>query len=100
MPALVQRDLRERRASTQQGAERHARDVGVEVEGLLLERQPVAGHAEPFELQAARKIQGRRRALGKLGQRGRVGDGALPVLGDEPREAPEMSDQPVHDQAG
>ncbi len=97
-PAVDRRGVRERGAAAQERPQRHARDVRVEVDRLPLERQAVAGHTQPFELQATRQLERARGAGRELRERRGVRLRALLVLRDEAPEAGEMTDESPHEQ--
>ncbi|MFI5121530.1 MAG: hypothetical protein ACHQJ5_01410 [Vicinamibacteria bacterium] len=63
--AIERHRVRDRRAAQQQAAQRHAGEVGVDVEAAPLERDPVAGDAQPLELEPGRKLERPRLELGQ-----------------------------------
>jgi len=54
---LESRGIRCRRPTQQQAAKRQPRDVGIYVERVALEREPVSRDPEPFELEAGGKLE-------------------------------------------
>ncbi len=80
----------ERRPVREEGAQRNAGDVRVDVEGVALVGQAIAGHAQPPQIQP---VGERQRPVRQLFERQRVVTLAPVAVGDEAREAGQVPGQ-------
>jgi hypothetical protein len=96
-PPIDQLRVRQRALAAHDIGKRHAGYVGVDVDRLALEGEPIAGHPEPFELETGWEIEHARGVTRELALRERVCLRALLVLREIPAKAREVSDQSVHE---